>query len=108
MPGGVTELLLLLLLLLAPGVDHDVLGDLGVAAVCGDVQSGPAIPVAQVGVGPAPHHQPHDVEVTTQRGHLDGRVPVLVEEVDINLIAVAAEDVLQLSVITISESFIKP
>ena len=37
MPGGVTELLLLLLLLLAPGVDHDVLGDLGVAAVGGDV-----------------------------------------------------------------------
>ena len=35
MPGGVTELLLLLLL--TPGVDHDVLGDLGVAAVCGDV-----------------------------------------------------------------------
>ena len=53
--------MILLLLLLPPGVDHDVLGDLRVAGVGRDVEGGPAVPVGEVGVGSEPDHKSDDL-----------------------------------------------
>ena len=48
--------------LLSPGVDHDVLSDLRVPGVGGDVERGPAVPVGEVGVGSKPDHESDDLE----------------------------------------------
>ena len=62
MPGmSLSWMILLLLLLLPPGVDHDVLGDLRVAGVGRDVEGGPAVPVGEVGVGSEPDHKSDDL-----------------------------------------------
>ena len=51
---------------LSPGVDHDVLGDLRVSGVRRDVQSGPAVPAGQAGVGPGPDQEPHHLQIAAQ------------------------------------------
>ena len=72
--------------LLSPGVDHDVLGDLGVAGVGRDVQSGPAVPAGQAGVGPGSDQQPHHVEAAGQCRCLKRGVPLVIDQIDINLL----------------------
>ena len=93
--------------LLSPGVDHDVLSDLWVSSIGRDVQSWPAVSVAEVGVRPEPDHQPHDVQTAAQSSHLNRSVALFVEKVDIYLVVVTTENILQFTVITIPESWVK-